>query len=111
MREITTWKGTTKDNHISAAFGSTPQLASNLYIRLLEQKHGKNLESYLSRFPIKYFDEDGEIYWKLIGSARKNIPLYEARKFDGSVVTAADGTGNVMIGKHTEPFYLVFAED
>ena len=91
---------------MSAAYGSNPQMASNVYIRLMEQKHGKNLESYLNRFPVKYFEEDGEILWKLIGSARKNIPLYEARNFNEDVVQPTD-----FVGKNTEPFYLVFAED
>ena len=108
MREFTTWKGITKDNHLSAAFGSNPQLASNVYIRLMEQKHGKNLESYLNRFPVKYFEEDGEILWKLVGSSRKNIPLYEARRFDGTPVV--DGT-EPNVGINIEPFYLVFTED
>lgn len=43
----------------------------------------------------------------VIGSARRNIPLVEARTLDGTVVTAATG----MVGAGTEPFYLVFAED
>ena len=61
----------------------------------------------MSRFPTKYFDEDNDITWKLIGSARKNIPLVEARTFDGNVVASGDPN----VGKNTEPFYLVFAED
>lgn len=43
----------------------------------------------------------------VIGSARRNIPLLEARTEDGKVVTATDG----MIGAGTAPFYLVFPED
>jgi len=97
----------TKNNHLSAAFGDKPQMASNVYLRLMEQNHGKNLESFLSRFPTKYFEEDSDIMWKLIGSARKNVPLIEARDYDGNTVTGT--TANV--GVNTEPFYLVFAED
>lgn len=102
MQEFTSWMGTTKSNHINAAFGGKPQLATQTYIRLMEQKYGRNAESYLNRFPTKYFEEDEDIVWKLIGSARQNIPLYEARDFNGNVVT----TG--MVGANTEPFYLVF---
>jgi hypothetical protein len=72
----------------------------------MEQNHGKNLESYLSKFPTKYFEEDNDIMWKLIGSARKNIPLIEARNLDGAVIGDSD-----MAGKNVEPFYLVFGED
>lgn len=43
----------------------------------------------------------------VIGSARRNIALIEARDENGTVVAA--GSGNVGIG--TSPFYLVFPED
>ena len=74
-------------------------------IRLLEHNYGKNLESYLSRFPVKYFEEDEDITWRLIGSSRKNVPLVEARDISGNVITSG------MAGVNTEPFYLVFQED
>lgn len=74
-------------------------------VRLMEHNHGKSMESYLSRFPIKYFDEDDDYTWKLIGSSRKNVPLYEARDINGSVIE--DG----MAGVNGEPFYLVYQED
>ena len=74
-------------------------------VRLLEHNYGKNLETYLSRFPVKYFEEDEDITWRLIGSSRKNVPLVEARDISGNIIT----TG--MAGVNTEPFYLVFQED
>lgn len=105
MRDVTYWKGLTRQNNLTAAFGDKPQMASNVMIRLMEHNYGRSLETYLSRFPIKYFEEDSDIIWQLIGSSRRNIPLYEARDIDGNVIT----TG--MAGVNTEPFYLVFQED
>lgn len=107
MREQTTWNGLTKQNHISAAYGDNAQLASEVMIRLMERRYGRSVENYLSKFPVKYFEEDSEITWKLIGSSKKNIPLYEARDLAGEVITSASG----MVGKNTEPFYLVFPEN
>ena len=105
MRDFTSWKGTTKSNHISAIYGDKPQQGTPTMVRLMEHNFGKSLETYLNRFPTKYFEEDSDIVWQLIGSSRKNIPLYEARDLDGNVIT----TG--MAGARTEPFYLVFQED
>lgn len=105
MREFTSWKGLTKANHVSAIYGDKPQLATPVMIRLMEHNYGKSLENYLSKFPTKYFEEDSDIIWHLIGSSRKNIPLYEARDISGNVITSG------MAGVNTEPFYLVFQED
>lgn len=74
-------------------------------MRLMEQNYGKSLENYLSRFPVKVFESDDDFTWKLIGSARKNVPLYEAQDINGNVITSG------MAGVNTEPFYVVFQED
>lgn len=76
-------------------------------VQLLAYYRGKTLETFLSKFPTKYFDDDSEYYWDVVGSTKRNIPLVEARKIDGTVVTDKEE----MIGVGTEPFYLVFAED
>jgi hypothetical protein len=76
-------------------------------VQLLALYRGKSLESELAKYPTKEFDTDDEFVWHVIGSSRRNIPLLEARKEDGSVVVSTDS--NVGVG--TCPFYLVFAED
>ena len=81
-------------------------MAHPTFIRLMEHNYGRSMETYLSRFPTKYFEEDSDIIWKLIGSARKNLPLYEARDLAGNVIQA-----NQMAGVNTEPFYVLFNED
>ena len=76
-------------------------------VQLLAFHRGKTLDTFLSKFPTKEFDDDSEYYWDVIGSSRRNIPLVEARDEDGTVVTSASG----MVGAGTAPFYLVFPED
>lgn len=105
MLEFSSWKGLTNRNHLGAIFGAQPQVASNIMVELLAKKYGKTVETFLSRFPTKYFETDDEFTWKVIGSSRRNIPLVEARSLDGNVITS----GNAGVGG--EPFYLVFAED
>lgn len=101
------WKGLTKDNHLGAIFQLAPQKASSLMVELLAYHRGKTLDTFLSRFPTKEFEDDNEYYWDVIGSSGRNIPLVEARDENGNVVTA--DSDNVGVG--TSPFYLVFAED
>ena len=104
---FTSWKGLTKENHLGAIFGLAPQKATNLMVQLLAAHYGKTLDTFLSQFPTKEFDDDSEYYWEVIGSSRRNIPLVEARKEDMTPVTKEDN----MIGAGTTPFYLVFPED
>ena len=101
------WKGLTKLNHLSSIFQMAPQKASNLMVQLLAAKRGKTLDTFLSQFPVKEFEDDSEYYWDVIGSSKKNIPLVEARDEDGKKVESTDGP----VGAGTAPFYLVFAED
>jgi len=98
----------TKLNHLSSAFALAPQKASNLMVELLAYNRGNTLNTYISKLPVRTFQDDGEYYWDIITSARKNIPLVEARDENGTQITTAS-TG--MVGAGTAPFYLVFAED
>lgn len=100
------WSGTTKESHLTAAFGGGAQRAADFMVQLLAYQRGKTLDTFLSQFPIKEFESDDEFYWDVIGSSKRNIPLIEARDSDGNVVTDASG----MIGAGVAPFYLVFGE-
>ena len=107
-RPFTAWKSEiTKLNHISTMYHSAPQKASNFMVELLARNYAKTLESTLAAFPTKEFDTDDEYIWDVVASTRRNIPLIEARKFDGTVVSASE-TG---VGANGEEFYLVFGED
>lgn len=101
------WKGLTKENNLGAAFLSAPQKATNLMVQLLAYQRGKTLDTFLSQFPVREFEDDSEYTWDVIGSSRRNIPLVEARDENGTPVTANTG----MVGVGTAPFYLVFPED
>lgn len=81
------------------------QRATNTMIRLMSADYGNSMESFLSKYPTKEFEDDTYIYWNVIGSSIRNEPLIEARTEDGTVVTDATG----MVGANTVPFYLVFS--
>ncbi len=101
------WKGLTKENHLGAIFQTAPQKATNLMVQLLALNRGKTLDTFLSAFPVREFEDDSEYYWDVVGTSRRNIPLVEARREDGTVVEM--DSANVGVG--TTPFYLVFPED
>jgi len=107
MQGFSHWKGLTLENHLGAVFQTAPQKASDLMVKLLAHYRGKTLETFLSKFPTKEFEDDTEYYWDIIGSTQRNIPLVEARDEDGNVITAASAN----VGAGTAPFYLVFGED
>jgi hypothetical protein len=102
---FTHWKGLSKNNHLGAIFAKEPQKATTLMVELLAAHRGKNLESYLSQFPVKMFDTQEHYTWEVIGSSRRNIPILEGRDESGTVQTS----GNIGVGGL--PFYLVFPED
>ena len=102
---FSTWKGTTRENHLGSLFYSQPQKASDIMIQLLATCQGKSLESFLSKFPTKEFDTDDEYFWTIIGNNRRNVALKEARDESGNVIS----TG--MAGVGFAPFYVVFPED
>ena len=97
----------TKANHLGSIFQLKPQRASDIMVPLLALYRGKSLDQFLSQFPTKEFDTDDEYTWDVIGSARRNVTLVEARDESGNVITTSC-TGNVGAG--TAPFQLVFAE-
>lgn len=107
MVDFTGWKGLTKDTHLSAIGQRLPQKATTLMVQLLAARRGKNLDTFLSQFPTREFEDDTEYTWDVIGSSRRNIPLVEARDENGAVVTSESG----FVGVGTAPFSLVFAED
>lgn len=99
------WRGMTKQNHLGAIFQKQPQKATNVMVELLATHRGKNLETYLSQFPVKEFETADNYTWEVIGSSRRNIPIIEGRDENGVVQTS----GNIGVGGL--PFYTVFSED
>lgn len=109
MVGVTAWKGTvTKDNHLYGLFRTNPQMASDVMTVLMSSMHLPTLDTYLSKeVPVREYEDDSELFWDVVASSRRNIPLVEARTMNGVTVTA--GSGN--IGQNFEPFYLVFPTD
>lgn len=110
MTGVTAWRGTvTKDNHLYGLFRTNPQMASDVMTVLMSSMHLPTLDTYLSReVPVREYEDDSELFWDIVASSRRNIPLVEARRCDGTPVAATDAT-NVGVG--FEPFYLVFPVD
>lgn len=109
MVGVTAWRGTvTKENHLYGLFRTNPQMASTVMTTLMSSMHLPTLDTYLSQeVPVREYDDDSELFWDIVTSSRRNIPLVEARRADGTVVTA----GSPNVGVNFEPFYLVFSED
>lgn len=110
MVGVTAWRGTvTNENHLYGLFRTNPQMASDVMTVLMSTMHLPTLDTYLSReVPVREYEDDTELFWDIVTSSRRNIPLVEARRCDGTVVSDSDTT-NVGIG--FEPFYLVFPTD
>lgn len=112
---VTAWRGTvTKENHIYGLFRSNPQKASEVMTTLMSAMHLPTLDSYLSKeVPVKEYEDDSELFWDVTVSSRRNIPLVEARRADGSKVTrySSGTTPAPNVGVGFEPFYLVFPTD
>ena len=111
MVGVTAWRGTvTKDNHIYGLFRSNPQMASEIMTVMMSSMHLPTLDTYLSReVPVREYEDDTELFWDIVTSSRRNIPLVEARRADGTKVDKTVSTANV--GVNFEPFYLVFPVD
>lgn len=111
MTGVTAWRGTvTKDNHLYSMFRTNPQMASDVMTVLMSSMHLPTLDTYLSReVPVREYEDDSELFWDIVSSSRRNIPLVEARRADGTKVDPDTSTANVGVG--FEPFYLVFPTD
>ena len=109
MASVTAWRGTvTKENHLYHLFRANPQKATDVMITLMTSMYLPTLDSYLSKeVPVREYDDDSRLHWDIVTSSRRNIPLVEARRYDGTKVTS--GSANVGVG--FEPFYLVFPTD
>lgn len=107
---VTSWKGTAdKDNHIYSLLASEPQRANDVMIQLFASMHLPTTNTYLStQVPVRQFENDNEMFWDIVTSARKNIALVEARDNTGTPITSAEGN---PVGVGMEPFYLVTGED
>lgn len=106
MTDAQHWAGINTANHVSSIYGAMPQKASNIMRRIHTTNFGMDLDSQLSKYKVKYLDTDDDFTWELIGSAKKNLPLVEARLTPtGTAVAVGDKPG-----VNVSEFYLVFEE-
>lgn len=103
---VTAWRGTvTKDNHLYNIFRAKPQMASDIMTVLMSSMYLPTMDTYLSReVPTRAYEDDSELHWDIVASSRRNIPLVQARRCDGTPVAAAN-EANVGVGY--EPFFVV----
>jgi hypothetical protein len=104
MTEAQAWAGLTTKNHLGAIYQASPQKASKLMTRIHNTNFGLDLDSYLDQFSPLYLDTDDDFEWDLMGTAKKNVPLVEAR-IGGTPVSAAS-----QAGFNITEFELVFPE-
>jgi hypothetical protein len=106
MTEVKNWAGLTTRNHLGQMFGTQPQLLTKIMTKILSASGVNNLETVLSRYPVKRLENDDDFTWKLIGSDDRNIPLLYAYVTAYTPLTGSD-TG---VGADGDVFYLVFNE-
>ena len=100
--------GMVTDNHLGKLFQIDRQRAADTIVLLQASVTGNNtLEGFLNKFPTRYFEDDTEFYYDVLGNAARNYPLVEARDENGLVVSSAEGDN---VGAGTSKFYLVFDE-
>jgi hypothetical protein len=105
MTESISWSGFTDKNHLATIFGRSPQKASKLITRIHNTNFGMNIDTYMGGDNTLTLDTDDDYTWQLIGTAKKNVPLVEAR-INGVTLTTVD-----QAGKNQAEFELVFGED
>jgi hypothetical protein len=69
------WAGLTTDNHLYAIYQNDVQLASDIVTEVFNQMGHIGLDSFLSKYPTKIFDHDGEYKWYLKGDSRRAITI------------------------------------
>lgn len=93
------------ENTLDAMYRRKPHKINDVMVKLLAIHRGRSLENMLNQFPVHTIPDDGDFWWELIGSSRRNYQLEEAR-YKGSVVTSSD----FNIGDGGTKFTLVFSE-
>jgi len=69
------WAGLTTDNHLYAIYQNEPQLASDIVTEVFNKLGYSGLDNFLSKYPVKIMEHDGEYEWMLKGDDRKAIKI------------------------------------
>ena len=100
------WSGLTTRNHLGNIYQNKPQVASKITGVLLQSAGLKNLDTILSKYPVKYIDDEGDFTWKLVGAHERNIPLLKAELASNPGVTVT----NEVCGAGRSEIFLFFPE-
>lgn len=84
------WSGLTTENHLYSIYQNEPQLASDIVTEIFNMVKYQGLDNFLSKYPTKTFDHDGEYEWMLKGDSRKAITIVGYTSLD----TAKPGFGH-----------------
>ncbi len=96
------WAGLTTENHLYAIYQNEPQLASSVVTEIFNRMGYMGLDNFLSKYPVKTFDHDGEFRWMLKGDERRAIRIVS--------FTSAANTAVGKPGLNQEIFQLELEE-
>ena len=69
------WAGLTTENHLYAIYQNRPQLASEVVTEVFNRVGSFGLDNFLSKYPTKMLDTDGEFRWMLKGDEERAIRI------------------------------------
>ena len=97
-----------KQRHLTHYLGvSSQQELDNVFAHLYAYNNQPTIDQFIKKWTkVREFDDDREIKWKVYGTVSENVPLYEARDEEGTVIGASYNKGNVGVGG--AHFQLVF---
>jgi hypothetical protein len=105
MTDATSWSGLTTKNHLATIFQASPQVASKVITKIFNANVSTTTDTYMDEVgAVLRLKDDTDYTWRLMGSAKKNLPLVQAR-IAGTPITAASRCGQ----NHSE-FEVVFSE-
>lgn len=96
------WAGLTTDNHLYAIYQNEPQLASDIVTEVFNKMGYSGLDNFLSKYPVKIMDHDGEYEWMLKGDDRKAIKIVS--------YSAAGSASETRPGLNQSTFQIIVEE-
>lgn len=96
------WAGLTTENNLYAINQNEPQLASDIVTEVFNRMGYLGMDTFLSKYPTKIMDHDGEYRWMLKGDDRKAVRIVS--------FTSAAYTASGKAGLNQEIFLLELEE-
>jgi len=105
VTEAKAMAGLVRNNHFHSLYEVAPQYAGKVMNKMLSNKYGSNIETYLDGLPSETFETDDDYFWKLQGDHNRNIELVSG-SWKGSTITSS----TTRVGANHMPFELTFPE-